>query len=102
MIEVTLFIPLADNDGQTFSPSDHAAFEAYATDRFGGLSRLPGEVEGKWVSEGRLYTDRLVRYVIALGSITDGGKLGEVVSFAKKHYRQEAIFVSYLGRAEIL
>lgn len=102
MIEVDLFIPLADNDGETFLPVHHDAFEASAMERFGGISRLPGQVAGKWSGGGKVYTDQLVIYRIALGSIIDGGKLGEVVAFAKAHYRQEAIYVSYMGMAEIL
>jgi hypothetical protein len=38
---------------------------------------------------------------VAIESILDGGTLREVLSFAKDHYRQEAIFLKYLGIAEV-
>lgn len=103
MVEVTILIPVADNDGVTFSPTHHAAFEAVLLDRFGGLSRLPGTVTGQWVGDGKTFTDHLVAYVVALdGLIAKGAALREVIDFAKAHYRQEAIFCRYLGTAEVL
>lgn len=102
LIEVTLLIPVSGNDGQTFSPEHHAAFEAMLLARFGGLSRLPGTVTGQWASDGKVFTDHLIAYVVALPSITGGGLVGEVVSAAKTHYAQEAIYLRYLGISEIL
>lgn len=102
MFEVTALIPLASNEGESFSEAHHAAFEAVVLDHFGGLSRLPGTVDGKWLDAGRTHHDRLVAHVIAVPSIVDGAKLGEVVAFAKVHHRQEAVFVRFLGIAEVL
>ena len=102
MIEATILIPLADNSGHEFSATHHRAFETLLIELFGGLSRLPGETLGAWVDGGTRYDDKLISYLVALPSITDGGKLGEAVSFAKQHYRQEAIFLRYLGVAEII
>ena len=39
---------------------------------------------------------------VAVRSIADGHLVGEVVEFAKSHYRQEAIYIRYLGVAEII
>ncbi len=39
---------------------------------------------------------------MALSSIAQGHLVGEVAAFAKVHYAQEAIYVSYLGLNEIL
>lgn len=102
MVEVVVLIPLSGNDGAAFTSEQHAAFEAFVLTRFGGLSRLSGTVAGKWLADGTTYTDELVAYAIAMQSITDGGLLREVVEFAKAHYAQEAIFVRYLGLAEVL
>ncbi len=102
MIEVVVLVPVADNDAVTFPPAWHSVFEAVVLDRFGGFSKLPNDVVGQWVGDGNIYTDHTRAYVIALSSITEGAKLGEVVAFAKAHYRQEAIFLRYLGIAEIL
>lgn len=101
MIEVTILIPLADNAGQEFSAPHFEAFETQLETSFGGCSRLPGEIRGTWLEGETKYADRLVQYLIALESITDGGKLSEVIDFAKAHFRQEAIYLRYLGMSEI-
>jgi len=101
MIEVTILIPLFSNDGERFSASHHKKFEALAARTFSGVTRLPGEARGVWLDGGTRYDDQLIGYLVALPSITDGGKLGRLIDRAKRHYRQEAIFFRYLGRAEI-
>jgi hypothetical protein len=100
MLIVEILIPLADNDGRTFTSDHHAAFEAALAGLFGGFSRLPGTVTGGWQHEGRLYRDDLVVYAVALPSIVEGAKVGEAVEIAKAHYAQLAIFIRYLGFAE--
>ena len=67
-----------------------------------GLSLLPGTVEGQWKDRGRIYYDSLRVYSIALESITQGSLIGELAEIAKAHYQQEAVFIRYLGQAEIL
>ncbi len=102
MVEIQILIPVADNAGVRFSPAYHAAFEAYVVDRFGGITRFPSTATGTWADAGVTYQDRLRVYGIAMRSLTQGALLGEVVDFAKSHYRQEAIFIRYLGLNEIL
>lgn len=101
MFTVTISIPLHSNQGRAFSPEHHAAFEAFVIARFGGCSRLPGEIAGKWSAEGRTYVDALVAYEVALPSLLAAVKLDEVIRFARLHYAQEAIYYRYLGLAEI-
>ncbi len=69
---------------------------------FGGITRLPGTAAGQWREGSKTYVDTLVIYVMALSSIAQGHLVGEVAAFAKVHYAQEAIYVSYLGLNEIL
>ncbi len=102
MIEVTLLIPLDANDGVEFSASHHSDFEVFLGKTFGGFTRVPGEARGVWFQDEVRYDDRMVAYVVALGSLTEGGKLIRVTEIAKRHYRQEAIFLRYLGLAEII
>ncbi len=101
IIEVTIFIPVAANDGTPFDQAHHAEFEAFVLNRFGGISLLPGIVDGAWSDAGITYRDQSRMYLVALGSLLDGGILKEVLDFAKRHYRQQAIFFRYLGVAEI-
>lgn len=102
MIEATILIPMAGNDGQTFSATHHRVFEQVLLDYFGGLSRLPGSVQGVWKDGEKRYDDSLIAYLVAFPSIGDGWKLVASADFAKDHYRQEAIFLRYLGMAEIV
>lgn len=102
MIEVTLFIPLADNEGQTFSAEAFDSFETFATTLFGGATRLDSLATGLWSEAGVTYRDRSTVYVVALKSLTEGGKVAQLAEYAKAHFRQLAIYVRYLGIAEIL
>lgn len=103
MFEVQVLIPVVDNDGRAFTGEDHTAFEVVLVDRFGGFTLYPSTAVGGWKdASGVLFTDRTRMYGIAVASITDGAKIADVVTFAKAHYRQLAIFVRYLGLVEIL
>ncbi len=103
MIETTILIPLVSNEGDTFSPAHHRAFEAVLLDRFGGFTRLPGTASGGWVDGGVTYRDDTVLYmVLVVGVLQRSEALHEVLDFAKSHYRQLAVTVRYLGVAEII
>lgn len=102
MIVVTIYVPVADNDGRAFRPADYARFESYVSDHFGGVTRLPGKLAGRWTKDGTLYFDRSWAYQIGIESLTHGAKIAALASFAKEHFRQEAIYFGYLGLAEIL
>jgi hypothetical protein len=101
MIEVTILIPLADNAGAEFSAKHHEVFETFLAKTFGGVTRVPGVAWGVWFQGDIRYDDRNVAYLVALGSLTEGGRLHRAVEIAKSHYQQEAIFLRYLGIVEI-
>ncbi|NUP12957.1 MAG: hypothetical protein HOW73_43510 [Polyangiaceae bacterium] len=101
MIEFRFLIPVNDNDGAVFTPEHDTVFETFIAERFPGLSREPGLVVGAWRGKsGQLFHDQSRVYVVALDSVLDAGRLREVLQFARRHYRQEAIFLRYLGLAE--
>lgn len=104
MIKVTILVPVADNDGQTFAAPHHAQFEAALESSFNGFTRLPGFAVGGWVDKatGRSYRDSNLIYEVAVEGLVGNEALLEAVRFAKAHYRQEAIFLQYLGVAEII
>lgn len=102
MFEVQILIPVADNDGNSFSPSHFGAFEAKASELFGGITRNPGTAQGSWVDEGTTYHDDSRVYAVAVKTLADGAKVAELVEFAKLHFKQLAIFIRYLGMVEIL
>lgn len=104
MIEVTILIPVADNDGITFISAHHEAFEVFILDRFGGYTRLPGSAMGGWKDSktGITYRDATLQYMVAVEGLIGNDALREAISFAKAHYRQLAILVRYLGVTEII
>jgi hypothetical protein len=97
-----ILIPTVDNDGAVFTDADHEAFEAFVLARFGGLTQFPSTAMGAWTDAGRVYRDRTRVYAVAITSVREYAKFVEVVAFAKAHYRQLAMFIHYLGQAEIL
>jgi hypothetical protein len=101
VIEFRILVPAADNDGQPFSPEHHRIFESEVLRRFGGFTLVPGTVTGQWSSEGTTYTDSLRVYVVAVASILDGGRIRALLAWARLHYRQEAMYFSCLGLAEV-
>ena len=103
MVIVEILIPLASNEGATFDAAHHQAFEAHLITTFGGYSLLPGTVRGGWIDTGVVYTDETRVYAVAIDSLlVDGHKVVAVAEIAKVHYAQLAIFVRYLGLAEVL
>lgn len=102
MIIVEILIPLTSNEGAAFTADHHAAFEAALIATFGGFSLLPGTVKGGWSDAGVVYTDETRVYAVAIASIVEGGKVRDAAELAKAHYSQLAIFVRYLGLAEVI
>lgn len=103
MTIVEILIPLTSNEGAAFEAAHHLAFEAHLINAFGGYSLLPGTVRGGWMDAGVTFTDETRVYAIALTSLlADSAKILAVVETAKAHYSQLAIFVRYLGQAEIM
>jgi hypothetical protein len=103
MIEVQILIPEQSNEGGTFEAGHHAAFEAVVLAALGGITRMPEGAVGSWLNDaGERFDDATRVYVIALKSIGQGGTLAGVVAFAKAHYRQQAIYIRYLGVSETL
>lgn len=102
MIEVNILVPVADNDGLNFTPNDFRTWEDELASLFGGFSLLPGHVKGAWIDNDRRYDDTLRTYVVVIGNITEGDKVGRAVEAAKRLFRQEAIYFRALGVATIL
>ena len=103
MIIVEILIPLTSNEGAAFNADHHLAFEAQLITIFGGYSLLPGTVRGGWRDAGVIYTDETRIYAVAIGSLlVDGHKVVAIAEIAKAHCAQLAIFIRYLGMAEVL
>ena len=102
MIEVQIYIPVANNTGKSFEPERDKAFEMELINLFGGFSRLPGDVTGQWLgNDRRIFSDLSRVYVVSIESLGDGGLIRVAAEFAKWNYEQEAIYVRFLGLSEI-
>lgn len=99
-----MLIPVRDNEGVPFDPAHDAVFEAYLASHFGGFTRLPAEAGGGWVDEdNRYYPDTMRVYIVAVdGVLAASEELRLMATIAKAHYRQKALFLRYLGQAEVL
>lgn len=103
MVELTILIPIADNDGRTFTPAHHQAWERYVVETFGGFSLLPGSVVGAWSDGNVIFNDQTRAYVIAVeGILVIADKLRIAVRYAAQHYDQRTIYVRYLGVSEVI
>jgi len=102
MFEAMFLVPKQDNDGQAFDVAHDSALEVEALKLFGGFT-WRGEAVGGWKDDaGRVYHDASRTFIVVTASIVDGAKLGQLAAFLKAHYRQEAVYLTYLGQAEIL
>jgi hypothetical protein len=103
MVEVTILIPIASNEGKAFAPGHHQVWERYVVDTFGGFSLLPGSVVGAWADGGVVFSDHTRAYVIAVdGILAVADKLRIAVRYAAQHYEQKSVYVRYLGVSEVL
>lgn len=104
MFVISILIPKTDNTGRVFSAEEVAAFEADLVDLFGGFTRNDNPLKGGWFSadENKVVIDETNRYLLALSSITDGAKVAQLATIAKARFEQDAVWVEYLGLAEIL
>lgn len=102
MFEVQLLIPTADNNGVLFDNDAFRAFEREASEKFGGVTRLPSHAAGAWISEGKTYRDTHRVYAVFLTSLTDGAKVSALAAWVRDRFRQESVCIRYLGLAEIL
>jgi len=103
MTALELFIPTYGNDKVTFTAAHFAQWESHLLAAFGGYSRLPGTVAGKWLDDhGQTDDDVHVVYLVAARMIADGAKIRAATDFAKVLFAQKGIFARYLGVTEIL
>ena len=104
MVEVLILIPLADNAGVEFEGDHNAAFEKNLRDVFGNISVLPGSGHGSWtMRDGSVVIEPWRIYMVAVDSLlASGGTIHRMAQFAAAHFRQESIYVRYLGISELV
>ena len=74
-----------------------------AVELLGGFTLYPASVLGGWRDgAGRDVRDSSRVYAFAIGSIAQGGAVVALARFSCALFRQDAIFIRYLGLAEII
>lgn len=102
MFEVQLFIPVRDNEGRAFDRLAHEIFEKKARSLFGGIT-LVGQSQGSWENgAGRVFRDVCRVYVVAVNGLGAASSAVSLAREAKTLFRQEAIYIRYLGLCEIV
>ena len=103
MVTVQFYLPTFDNAGVSFIRQHDNEFLEIAIVVFNGVTILPGLTQGRWYFQGKVYSDECrILSVSVEGILAKATDILATVEFAKTHYRQEKIFVQYLGIAEIL
>ena len=103
MVTVQFYLPTFDNERVVFDHKHDREFFEIAAVVLGGITVLPGLTQGRWHFEGKLYYDECrILSVSVDGILAKSTDILAIVEFAKSHYRQEKLFVQYLGQSEIL
>ncbi len=102
MFEVQILVPSYDNDNNRFESEVFQQWETKLIETFGGYSRYPGIVEGGWADGGKVYRDEMRVYGLAISGLIDGQKVIETTKFAQTLFKQEAMFIRYLGQTEFV
>lgn len=100
MIKTAILVPIANNNGAIFEPSDHRWVMTEAVARFGGITR-EGIVEGQWAEDAQVYEDRLLRLVIALSSWQQIPAWLTFVEEIRVRFRQISLYGEIAGVPEI-
>ncbi len=101
MIKTELLVPIRDNGGTAFRPSDWRELEQQFIKGFGAFSRETGVV-GVWEFEGKVYRDRSRRYIVGLESWTQLSAWLDIARWACQRFRQEAVYIEVGGVPDIL
>lgn len=93
-MHVDILVPLADNDGDPFSPHAFDTLEHFLTTLCGGFTRR-GDVEGAWRSPetGTVMRDRSRSYVVTLPVEEADEQIARIESFIRRFFRQEAAYL---------
>ena len=97
MIETTILIPLRANDGKAFPRRVRAEFESRLLAVADGFS-VEGAVRGDWRdADGTIYHDDLLRYVVAIATLSQLARWSETVRWARIAFGQISLYVSIAG-----
>ena len=95
MVQFTILLPLFYNDGTPVPVDLITRTEDELLEFFGGVSTDTARVRGKWVSEGTLYEDLLLRITVACAGTTAQREfVRELKQALKSRFQQEDVWVT--------
>ena len=94
MYLVQILLPLSDNDGVPFAPSEYEDVRTCLTERFGGVTAyVRAPAEGHWKEgEGSTARDEIAIYEVMVGSL-DRPWWAEFRERLRERFRQEELVV---------
>ena len=102
MIEITILIPRTDTEGCLWTSERRQWWRELLCARHGGFTRGPSR-EGGWLGfGGKVMIETGEEWVVAVEGLRELATLVETLEMAKDHFNQEAIYVRYLDRAELI
>ena len=102
MIEVTILIPQTDPEGKRWSGGTLKTWREWLAVRHGGFTLGQSSVGGWMNAQGRVMLEENQEYTVAISGLKTLPGLLSTIRLAKGHFNQEAIYIRYLGRAELI
>jgi len=100
MIKTSFLVPIRDNEGRAFEGEAWAELE-HRLLRFGGAS-AGGLISGTWESHAGVRRETNRQYQVGLARWTDLPDWLDVIRWARRRFRQEAIYIEVAGMPEIM
>ncbi len=93
-------MPVRDNEGRAFEAEAWAELDRRLL-RFGGASAA-GMVSGTWDSGEGVHRENNLQYQVGLQRWTDLPEWLDLIRWARRRFRQQAIYVEVAGIPEII
>ncbi len=101
MIQTRFYIPVRDNDGAAFTPTEWAALERFLYESFDGFTHERTVRGASRSVSGRRVDDISRVYVVLLGSLAQLPEFVRALEQIRMDFRQETIYVEIERIAEI-
>ena len=93
-----IYLPLTHNDGRRVERSKFGRTGDELLAQFGGLTRMKADAgaafKGDWVSEGRLFSDDIIAYVIYTLDVNAGDAfMRDYKRVLKRRFKQDEILL---------
>ena len=102
MIEVTILIPQTDPEGKRWPGGTLQTWRGWLATRHGGFTLGQSSVGGWMNAQDKVMLEENQEYIVAVSNLPALSGLLSTIRWARGHFNQEAIYIRYLGRAELI